>query len=428
MNFLRKTREWSGNRVREVFYLGNLEILKVEKSGLRKRWYFFNYKILSYRSNPVNGSDVKKIISTVNKSCNNLNIWIDHNFGGGTEVYTCRRFEKLLLNSNEILRIQYLNSDDAYKITLFTKRVCDQYIVNNISSLYNILLECEYRALTVNSLVGYKNSLDIIGLIAKIRTKKNIEVRFNVHDYQCICPSFNLINGSGRFCELNFAKCRTCYGTLRLSDNIHDEIILRSGARDLDSWRAVWRNFLVNTCDVLETFSRSSADILAKAYPDVIDKIKVTPHEIPCLRKVKIKKHSGINIGFLGQLSLPQKGANIVRAMGDYLSGSNTNIKLFVIGELKNAPECVAVTGRYALVDLADIVEELQIDCVIIPSICPETFSYTTSEAIQLGLPVFSFRYGAQAEKVQAYPKGTILKSELPEDIINTVEKVLTHS
>ena len=53
--------------------------------------------------------------------------------------------------------------------------------------------------------------------------------------------------------------------------------------------------------------------------------------------------------------------------------------------------------------------EENLIDIILIPSICPETFSYTISEAMEMGLPVACFNIGAQAERVSKYSKGLVL-------------------
>ena len=54
--------------------------------------------------------------------------------------------------------------------------------------------------------------------------------------------------------------------------------------------------------------------------------------------------------------------------------------------------------------------EKNNVDIVFIPSIWPETFSYTTSEAMMMGLPVACFDMGAPAERVKKYEKGLIIE------------------
>ena len=59
-----------------------------------------------------------------------------------------------------------------------------------------------------------------------------------------------------------------------------------------------------------------------------------------------------------------------------------------------------------------DLVEENEINMILIPSIWPETFSYVCHEVMALELPVACFDVGAQAEVVDKYRKGRILKSK----------------
>lgn len=54
--------------------------------------------------------------------------------------------------------------------------------------------------------------------------------------------------------------------------------------------------------------------------------------------------------------------------------------------------------------------ENNNIDIVFIPSIWPETFSYTTSEAMMMGLPVACFDMCAPAERVKNLRKNLLLK------------------
>jgi glycosyltransferase involved in cell wall biosynthesis len=62
-----------------------------------------------------------------------------------------------------------------------------------------------------------------------------------------------------------------------------------------------------------------------------------------------------------------------------------------------------------------------------IPSICPETFSFATHEALATGLPVLSFDLGAQGETLRDAPLGHVLTTP-PEDVVaidGTIERLL---
>ena len=72
--------------------------------------------------------------------------------------------------------------------------------------------------------------------------------------------------------------------------------------------------------------------------------------------------------------------------------------------------------------------EANEIDIILVPSICPETFSYTTEEAIKMGLPIAVFDIGAPAERVKSYGKGIILRNQCPEYILREIYNYLVHS
>ena len=66
------------------------------------------------------------------------------------------------------------------------------------------------------------------------------------------------------------------------------------------------------------------------------------------------------------------------------------------------------IKRKYKHENLVEIVEKYDIDIFIIPSIWPETFSYTTEEIILMQKPIICFNLGAQAERVSKYDKGYI--------------------
>ena len=106
------------------------------------------------------------------------------------------------------------------------------------------------------------------------------------------------------------------------------------------------------------------------------------------------------------------KGADVIRKMAQHMP-NDINIK--IIGTMKDAPENIFVYGKYNPRKLPRIMKKHKIDLVFIPSIWPETFSYTTSEAISMGLPVACFNMGAPAERVSKYSCGLILNEISPQ-------------
>jgi glycosyltransferase involved in cell wall biosynthesis len=104
-------------------------------------------------------------------------------------------------------------------------------------------------------------------------------------------------------------------------------------------------------------------------------------------------------IGVLGNIGV-QKGAAVLQQLSRYLA-RNPVAQIVVIGNLDpdyalSAP--ARVHGSYELRDLPGLVARYGITAWMIPSVWPETFSFTTHEALATGLPVLSFDLGAQGD------------------------------
>ncbi len=67
--------------------------------------------------------------------------------------------------------------------------------------------------------------------------------------------------------------------------------------------------------------------------------------------------------------------------------------------------------------------KEHEIDIFLIPSICPETFSYTTQEIMMMDMPLMVFNIGAPAESVVNYSKGYIINKVSSEAVLETIEQ-----
>ena len=73
--------------------------------------------------------------------------------------------------------------------------------------------------------------------------------------------------------------------------------------------------------------------------------------------------------------------------------------------------------GRYEHEHIGELAIKYDIGVWFIPSICPETFSFATHEALATGLPVLAFARGAQGEAVERAPNGHLVTAD-PEDTV----------
>jgi glycosyltransferase involved in cell wall biosynthesis len=86
-----------------------------------------------------------------------------------------------------------------------------------------------------------------------------------------------------------------------------------------------------------------------------------------------------------------------------------------------------SVHGVYQRDDLPALLERYKIAAVMIPSVWPETFSFTTSEALLLGYPVITFSLGAQGERVSNYECGVVVDEVSAEGMIKSIRQIIEH-
>ena len=410
IKFIRKS-----NNELSIKFLGT-DILSIKKSNGSRKFYILKKKIFSHIEVIKNTKLNESIEST---------LLMDHSLGGGTEVYALRYIESNSYD-NQIIRVQFFYYNLKYKITIYSKNnESGEFWVSSIEELYDLLARFNVTKIVTNNLVGYIDSLAILKLIQKLKLIYHANVEFKLHDYHCICPSFVLVNTNGVYCDPDRSTdCEACIRKYKWSENERNNMILRSGFRNIKEWRCHWGKFLLETADLIEVYSNASRELLLRFY-DVGNKIVLNPHKVPKLKEVYCKPHKGINIGILGGLNLNHKGKDVIINM---INNNDLceDVFFIVIGETDVKNSKIKSTGKYDHLYLSKIIEDNNIDAIFIPSIWPETFSYTTSESLMMKIPTIVYNMGAQAEKVKNSKIGLILDEVNPRqnliDIINFIK------
>ena len=346
-----------------------------------------------------------------NASAKKTEIWFDHTWGGGTEIYSQRQIHTLK-NEKLILRLQDCNYG-IFKLKYFYKNF-ENSIYINYDDFFILCSNMQIEKIVLNNIAGYGDYKKILEYINNLKLQNSCKISFRGHDYQCICPTIVMMNATEQYCNCkNTNNCKQCFQQIK-----KPAIKIKS----IVDYQKTWHNFLDNVADEIIVFSNSTKNILSQIYPEIDHKIKIIPHEIPYIPTANITKHKGINIAVLGNIGIP-KGANIVKEI-DKLLPSYKEVSMVIIGKCEYKLKNSIVLGEYTLESLPKIMEKHLIDVVLIPSIWPETFSYTTSEAMNMKLAVACFNLGAPAERVKLYEKGIILEQF---DAKYIVEKLLEY-
>lgn len=282
----------------------------------------------------------------------------------------------------------------------------------------------------VNGLITYAHPDDVA---AQLTSRSETKV-FAVHDYTTCCPSYTLLNSRGIYChgETDLDVCGRCLGTPAMRGSLLVPVTTKS---DMARWRHAMRG-LLDSCSSVVCFSADSEHQLQHVYPG-ISRVKVIEHTLrepaSFIRK-EINRGTGeLVVATIGGM-FSAKGHDIISKATILASARKLPVQFCCIGQwAQHAGALVArngrlrVTGAYRREDLPRLLEESGASLVMFPSICPEPFSYTTSEAIFLGYPVVCFDLGAPAERVHTFDCGMAVKNISAEGMLDALERILGH-
>lgn len=320
-----------------------------------------------------------------------LRIWLAHAQGGGVEQYLDGRLAAELAAGRRavVLRVGLRH---RWQIELHGPEGVMRGYSDDTEAMIRLLANIERRKVIYACGVGDPDPLSLPDVLRELSAGQRFEIE--MHDYFPISPSYTLLCADGRY-----------HGVPVAGDTLARDCAHR-GKSGLAEWQSAWGRAIA-AADQVTVFSHAARAVVMQVFPAARDKIVLRPHEmdlrLAALRNCPVSGHAGsVVIGVLGNIGA-HKGAAEVAALSTELA--RQGIRLVVIGALdpgyRLAPPS-AVHGAYRLSDLPRLVARYGISAWLIPSIWPETFSYTTREALATGLPVACFDLGAQAEAVRA--------------------------
>lgn len=330
-------------------------------------------------------------------------LYFNHNLGGGATDYLQKKEKELLDNNEKYTEIIYDIYEDRYilKCAYGSWQVTVQ--TQTLNEIFDEIKNMKIDKVFINELVTYP---DLYNILKKIIIFKNIhesELIMLVHDFFCVCPTINLLTSENKYCYLpSTDTCTYCMGK-------NANLFYREYG-SIYQWRECWNDFLSNCTNII-TFSQNSYNIIKGTYKS-LNNISIVPHTVSFLPDISFKKKSGtvFNIGLLGILS-ERKGLSIVKDMLHIIEQKELDVNIILIGKSEEDihSKYFRQTGVYKKEELPWLVCENDIDIFMIPSVWPETFSYTTEEIMKMGLPLAVFGLGAPMDRVRKYDRGLVI-------------------
>ncbi len=332
-----------------------------------------------------------------------LHLVFNHDWGGGATAYLDGWCRQAMHDGERVLLVHYNSEHRAHYIVYMQGENEARFRLEKLCDLDILLRQTSLASIRVNELVSYPDLEETLRYILAIKEEESAPLIYYMHDYYSICPTINLVDRNTAHCYLqSSADCAEC-----LKNNPYN---FYAQEPSIEKWRSMWQAFLERADDVV-TFSESSVEIVRGVYPTV-DTLSMMPHEVtplPFLGR-RFKTSQTINIGLMGVLT-DIKGRKVLQEMLKLAEEDDRDVRFVLLGysAVDFSSRHFAETGRYTVSRLPLLVLENDIDVIFIASVWPETFSYTTAEAIQMGLPVASFDLGAQAMHVKKAQDGLVL-------------------
>ena len=326
-------------------------------------------------------------------------VYLAHAMGGGAENYLQDRIGRDLSRgvSSAVLRV---GRDHTWQMELHTVLGSTRGLTNDTALIMALLAPLPALRVIYSCGVGARDAITLPDHLLQIARSdgRNHPIEVLFHDFFPVSPSYTLLSKGGVYRGVPIA------GGDLASDAAHGYTRPGRKTATLDDWQAAWGR-LISAAERCVVFSPDSRELVARAYPQAAETLVVEPHPLlaPVPEIYPVFEDGPPVIGVLGNIGY-QKGAAVLQKLSRDLARTGA-ARLVVIGHLDPAWPLAApaqVHGTYELRDLPGLVARYRIAGWLIPSIWPETFSFTTHEALATGMPVISFDLGAHGDAVRA--------------------------
>lgn len=269
--------------------------------------------------------------------------------------------------------------------------------------LLHILEKCDIAA------IHYHHFLRMDFFWLEISKLLKVPFYVTLHDYYTICPLIKLSGKRDKYCELpNDKKCNDC---LKCKKN-QLQIDMKMEIDDIKKWRDKWNEFLLQAKKVFVPHGdvkRRLAKVLPELETTVFENPEIVPLSVTYGKKAKANKK--IHIGIIGALE-KTKGAGVILAVAEEIVRRDLPIELILFGRFlgyrNNIPRSLTVLGNYTEERVYQQIVDNAIDFFIFPPLVPETYSYTLSIPIKLGIPVLGVNIGAIGARIQEHVWGEV--------------------
>ncbi|RFC62173.1 glycosyltransferase [Fulvimarina endophytica] len=340
---------------------------------------------------------------------------------GGVATHLDARLETLRTEGYRALTLQSLapTSDAGPSATARCRLAVDDqpdledliYTQDEFGPLMDLLQSLRIERIEIHhTLHHHPQVFDLPALLA-------VPYEIVVHDYSWICPRMALVDGSGRYCGVPDAaaceRCVTSFGSISQERITVADLRARSRAFFADADRVV-----VPCRDVATRLEPH----LGRTGMTVVPWDDARPLGRP-EGATENRAPDRLVVALPGAIGF-HKGFEVLKACADDARARHLPLEFVLLGNSEDdnalfATKRVFVTGTYEAAELPALLEASRAELALLPSVCPETWSYTLSEIWRSGFEVLAFDLGAIAERIRAHGGGRLLPIEATPAMVN---------
>lgn len=221
------------------------------------------------------------------------------------------------------------------------------------------------------------------------------------HDFYPFCPALNIT--FGEVCQ----ECSESRLVACTKENPHHRFFRNVPPADWLALRLAFARAVTDLKIPLIAPTPSVRDYYSRLLPEIAGSFHVVPHgaiPLDCapLKLEAVVEEEPLRIVVLGSIA-PHKGGQLLE---DAWREVRDACRLYLVGcgdYGKNLARDsrVTVLPQYRRKDLPKILDEIRPHVGLLPSVVPETFSYTLQELWEIGVPVLATRIGSFADRIE---------------------------
>ncbi|HJS85831.1 MAG TPA: glycosyltransferase, partial [Acetobacteraceae bacterium] len=247
--------------------------------------------------------------------------------------------------------------------------------------------------------------------VLDLPNRLRVSYEVHVHDYGWLCARVVLLGAGGRHCtEPDADGCAACVADL---GSLLDEPISPAALRARSAR-------VLGAADRVVAPSADTAARLARHFPGI--RAEVVAHENDRAMAPSIRPTLPCRVAVIGAVGLA-KGYGVLLACARDAGARALPLSFVVVGhtidDARLIESGVFVTGPYEPEEAEALIRAQEASIAFIPSVVPETWCFTLTEAWRAGLPAAAFDLGAQAERIRATGRGFLLPLGLPPGRVN---------